>query len=763
MLSRFLSFAYWFEANPGALSLRGRALHLALGALLAAGVLLSGWRWWRSRRAWWAAEALFSALGLGAVALRLLEVPGWLARGWLAGPVVLGYGVVPALAALAPDRAAVRHGWRAVWRFEPWGLELKPRGALALLLVHASALVVTVRLAGWPLWVAPALLVALLAPLVPTWLSRPPRPASPLAWHALAPAYLLAALAAAARLALWLGWWQRPVALPVGPALAVLAAYAWGYQLYALWPAARRALLWAAATLPALGGLAWAAWAYLTLYARGVTGSDPYCYVQMAVDLVRYGTVLHRFPLAPLAATLQVDLEPALHVGYRLPLYAGEWAATVWPAGHAVLLGLAGKLAGEEAIYVATPLMALASAGATAWLGVLLFDDLPRPLAWLGGAVAGALLVTSYEELRWALVHMADISAQLFSTLTIALAWLGTGRARRRELAAAGLALGLAYWTRHTQLAMALPALALVATARPPRPLRARLVDGATFLGASLLGALPDLAYHAMLFGSPLRPESKELALYALGAVPATTALVLREWLARRELLYFLPFLLPGVALLARQNRRPGLTLALWLGGLWAVQAPYSALRARDLLPALPPLTLLVGYGVAGSLRWAAHRHRPAAALLALAAIALFWLRTADTALLPWRHNVNNFGYLWPTQRQEFTRLQTRLEPNAVVGATLNSGAVDLYAGRDTFLPPGWPAGDLRRFVQALHRAGRPVYLLDDSSQMEPVLAAVQAYATVEPVLTLRLIPFYAPGGGSELRDVVLYRLEMAE
>lgn len=763
MLNRFLSIAYWFEANPGALSPTGRALYGALGALLAAAALASGWRWWRVRRGLWVLEALLCGLGLAAVALRLAGVPGWLARGWVAAPLALAFGLAPAVVALAPEWPALRRAWGDLWAFRPAEARLSPQARLALFTLHAAALLVVVRAAGWPLRVAPALFLALLAPQVLAWLSTPRGPLSPLALSALLPAYLLAGLVAAGRMALYLGWVARPLALPLGPAVAILAGYALAYQLYTLWPGDRRALAWAPPALLGGVGLGWAAWAYLTLYARGVTGSDPYCYVQMAVDVARYGTVLHRFALAPLAEALRIDPEPLLHVGYRLPLRAGEWAATVWPAGHSVLLGLAGRLAGEQAIYLATPLMALASIAATVWLGGLLFDDLPPPLAWLAGSVAGLLVATSFEQLRWTVVHMADVSAQLFSALTVGLAWLGAARARRRYLVAAGLALGIAYWARHTQLAMALPALAPLALAGPRRSPSTRLSDGAAYLGASLLGALPDLCHHAAVLGSPFRPESKELALYALGAVPATTALVVREWLARRELLLLAPFLLAGALALVRRNRRTAVVLVLWLVGLWAVQAPYSSLRLRDLLPVLPALALTAGYGLALALERAFAWRREAATLLALATVALLWLRTADTALLPWRRSFNNFGYLWSSQCQEFSALQARLEPNAVVGATLNSGAVDLYAGRDTFLPARWPPGDLRRFLLRLNEEGRPTYLLDDGLEMAAVLADVRAYARVSPVATLRLVPYYTPDGGSELKDVVLYRVEVAK
>ena len=74
--------------------------------------------------------------------------------------------------------------------------------------------------------------------------------------------------------------------------------------------------LWQAAGLglAAMTGL-WAAATYFALRASGVTGSDPYAYVQMAVDLARQGTLLHTFPLAPQIATWNLPTWPAVPVG----------------------------------------------------------------------------------------------------------------------------------------------------------------------------------------------------------------------------------------------------------------------------------------------------------------------------------------------------------------------------------------------------------------------------------------------------------------
>ncbi len=756
-LDHFLSLSYWLQAAPGPLVPLGLGTYVVLAGLFALGLgwSLAGWRRRGRRAAPFALEAALCVAGLGTVALRLAGMPGFSARLWAAGPSVLALALAALLSLPPLELQALRENWGALWAFRPAALEPAARTSAILLAGHLLGLTVAARLAGAPAWLGLALLLALLAPQALAARRRP----SAVALNALLPLYLLAILELARLLPPFGGQpWAAWGPLRLYPALAILGAYAWAYQVHEASPRAVRARLAYAPPLLLAGVcFAWAAWAYFRLSARGVTGSDPYCYVQMAVDLVQHGTLLHRFPLTALAQQLGIDPQPLLHIGYRWPADALGWAPTVWPAGHAVLLGLAGRLFGQGAIYLVTPLMALGSAAATLWLGLILFDDLELPLRWLAASLAALLVATSSEELRWLVVHMADISAQLFSILTVALAWLGARRGRRPYLAAAGLALAMAYWIRHAQLAMAAPALLVLSTGRRSR--RSRLLDGVTYLGAAFLGALPDLVYHWRLFGSPLQPESRELALYTLRAIPATTVLLLKGWLGAPELAYLAPFLLAGAVALYRRDRRAGLTLALWLAGLWLVQAPYASLRLRDLLPALPALALLAGYGVARAVAWLAHGRRAGVPLLALGLAGLLWLRTVGVVSVSVRRDFNNFGYLWASQRQEFATLQAATEPNAVVGSTLNGGPVDLYAGRETFRPAAWRPEELQRFLQALWAAGRPTYLLLDGQEMEGVLAAVGSFARVTPVRALHQIPFYVPGGGSDLRDVVLYRV----
>ena len=761
VLDRLLSLAYWASPQPDLPGRAWQAVSLALAGLLLCCLVLT----FRARArqavsaAFWAAESALCMSALAAIGLRLAAVPAASAPIWSVSLTLLALALPMLARFLAPEWPALSQGWQAVWTLRRAPSQPAAATTWLVLALHLVALVVMVRLLRWPAWSVAALLAVLLLPQFAARALHTPHPFCIHGLSALLPAYLLGACEILRRLAfLALGMLPSPLPVPTGPLLIVLAAYAVAYQLFSLWPAARQRAVTALPVLLTVASLGWGGWAYLSLYARGVSGSDPYCYVQMAVDFVRHGTVLHHFPLLGLAQRAQVYPAPLLHIGYREAVDAAGWAPTVWPAGHSVLLGLAGRLAGDGAVYLATPLMALASAAATIWLGVVMFEELSQSQRRLAAVLAGLLVATSFEQVRWVLVHMADISAQLFSTLTIVLAWLAASRGRRVYAIGAGLALALAYWTRHTQLAMTLPALAVLLVARPGRSMRARGLDAAICLGTALVGALPDLIYHHILFGTPLHPESKELALYSLRAVPAMTALLVRGWLAPPELVYQFPLLIAG-ALALWPCRQACLALGLWLAALWAVQAPYASLRLRDLLPALPALALITGYGAVRSIAWLVQRKRAAAVAVALSTVLLLWLRTAPTIVLPINRGFNNFGYLWASQRQEFASLSQHTEANAVIGATLNSGSIDLYAGRQTFLPAEWRNDELQRFVQTLWNEGHTVYLLDDGLEMAQVLARARGFAQLTAVARLHRIPYYDPAGGSDLRDATLYRV----
>ncbi|GEM_PF-826976 len=125
-------------------------------------------------------------------------------------------------------------------------------------------------------------------------------------------------------------------------------------------------------------GLGWYVATAIIHLSHGASGSDPYCYLQMAVDLAEHGTALHDFPLVALAREANIPVWPAVHVGYSPPARqvlfhhmvnekqnlsaAGTLAPTVWPIAWPLILVPFYWLGGEAAILWAAPLCALLAA-----------------------------------------------------------------------------------------------------------------------------------------------------------------------------------------------------------------------------------------------------------------------------------------------------------------------------------------------------------------------------------------------------------------
>jgi hypothetical protein len=95
----------------------------------------------------------------------------------------------------------------------------------------------------------------------------------------------------------------------------------------------RRPVAWMAALILVGGTLTWASLDYFGHRTRGTTGSDPYAYVQMGIDLATRGSVVHRFALFPEFAPLRIPWYPLVHVSYHLPMNEQGDAVTVFPAG----------------------------------------------------------------------------------------------------------------------------------------------------------------------------------------------------------------------------------------------------------------------------------------------------------------------------------------------------------------------------------------------------------------------------------------------
>ncbi|MCC6189473.1 MAG: hypothetical protein IT318_10580, partial [Anaerolineales bacterium] len=558
---------------------------------------------------------------------------------------------------------------RAVARAQGCALALGRRRPLfgaganvALAALHLAGLALVARLAHWPVWTAPLLLALFSLPqLLPARRGL----------GALAPLGLLYAVAL-----LRLGWvygLRRPVpeALSYSGVLAISAAWA---ALMALRAVGRLRLGWAGAAAGAAALLAWQLW---RLAPAGVTGSDPFAYLQMALDLAGRGTARHAFPLAVLAANLGLPTLPAVHVGYVLPNAEGL-APTVWPPGFSALLAAAYRLGGEAAALTLNAWIGAAAVILTGGLGALLA---PAPARWRGlplavGGLAACLVAASPEVFTRLAVPLADGAVLVFTTLAVGIVLVaGAGPARSlRDLAPAryalagalaGFSLAIAFSLRYTQ-ALAAPGLLLAAWWGLPRR-GPRLPFAVAFAAAALLGALPDTVYRTGLYGAPWRFGTGELALFSAAALPEALVRLGSELLAPAEWGWLWPLALLGAAYAWRRSRRALAVLAAAYGPLLIFHLWYPFLRLRDLLSLYAPLAALTALGTAALLaaawRWG-RRHWPPRAALVAAALLLGAARLAP--LLERQPGFYTFGYLLPEQRRAFEKLADLTERGAV-------------------------------------------------------------------------------------------------
>ncbi len=487
---------------------------------------------------------------------------------------------------------------------------------------------------------------------------------------------------------------------------------------------------WIGAVALILATFVWAGALYIGQRTHGVTGTDPYAYAQMGVDLALRGTPLHRFMLFESVAPLNIAWAPIVHLGYHIPINASGDAPTVWPIGGSFAFAIAYRLIGESGLYLVNPGMSLLLLVATGWLAWELFRD-SKDRAWIA-ALSIAMLATSHTLFDWATVPMVDAQAALFSVLAIGSAIRFARQPRFVFAMLCGVALGAAYFVRHTQLLIVPAICVLLWMNRAPRGLRVRALVVAGL--ASLLVALPDLWYHQVVFGSWLTPESRELDLFSIASVAETASAFNAGLLAAREFGWLLPFLLYGAYRLARDKRVEFAALALWLIVLIGFHLLYPALRLRDLLPEFPPLVIIAAYGIvafvralfgvgdsppaAGDESPTPNAKRLIAATGLIATLFLLLMRVWNVLLIPFGAPQNSYGFLTATQRAAFDQIAALTPPNAVIGATLNTGAIDLYASRATFVPDMWSPLEQDVFFAAMFREGKPIFLLDDSAGM---------------------------------------------
>ena len=762
-LSNLLKFDYWLDASVTAQP-AGRAMWLAAAACIAAAlfcVLMA-----RRRRAVFLPLAVAAAMA-GAVAIgRVLQIPvlGW-RIGWLLATLV---AAVPPLARAA--RAVAQDGLFSqafnALAFKQMAADAPDwRPSTALLWIGAHAFALLIAFANLPPFQIPTLRAWFALPLLlacaPLAFGRRRKLRHLAGLAPLTYAYAVAAFSAT-RLqidGLLNGLLYLPLALIVSTAIATAA----------IWRQTRSddnaGFVRAGAALLTAASLGWSIWSAANLRTHGVSGSDPYAYTQMGVDLAERGTLAHAFPLVRLTYALNIDSHPITHVGYRIPADVRRVAPTVWPIGYAWFTALAWRIAGESGVFWLTPMFGLLALAITGAWARLMTQRMGAAQAAAIAALCVFLTATSYQQIEWQMIPMADIAAQVFSIGALALAWLG-GRSttpRRRIVWAllAGAALGMAFNIRYTQVLIA-PALALAlwpAPAGTAQRFSMRTLPVIVCGLAALLCVLPTFWYHWTWFGHPLATGSEELSNFSLARMPETVLRAFNDWNWVREYGLLTPLMIAGAIALWRACRRESLVLLAYVLPVFALHAFYDYLRLRDLLSISPVLSLCAAAGAIALWRWVENRGHTLLRISALFAISfVFVLRSMETLAMPATRGFSAFGYLVLEQRASFERLAKLTEPDAVIGGSLNSGAVDLHAGRLTFRPGVWDERSRTLFVKALLREGRQVYVLIDGEDMRAAEADLRAQFTLTEVARLDM-PYYFKGSGSENRAAPLYRV----
>lgn len=545
--------------------------------------------------------------------------------------------------------------------------------------------------------------------------------------------------------------------------LATATSAATGYTFLIVAPhvlkSRRRAALVFSAVIT-LGVLGWAASVYLGQRTFGATGSDPYAYVQMGIDLAQHGNAAHQFSLFPQIAEREIPWYPLLHVGYHLPFNLQGDAITVWSPGGAIVYALAYRLGGDSMLYFVHPLFSwLSAVGA----GVLAWELTRRETQTIRALVASgtaAIFATSNEIVAWAGVTMADAQATFFSVLAVYFALLARRNDSLTLSIAAGAALGIAYDVRHTQLVLVLSvAVLLLFNSRSVYRRALKLFAAGC---AAFLIALPDLWYHQIYLGAWWHPESEELSIYSLDAISTAADRIYQTAFAGYEFGWLAVGLVAGVWLVVRRARVEFAALLIWLGASLAVHLPYPALRLRDLVPEFPVVAILISYGVIGVGAWLLEQRQRWTQVL----LAVFVFTILDVGLLRSVITLSRiaqpprpaYGAMSAGQRAAFDEIREIVPIAGLVGASLNSGAIDLYAQRPTFRPADWSDVELREFMSAVSDKHPTIFFLEDNSTLAPILNRLSNEFRLERVATLN-VPLF--GDAQVANPGALWRLEL--
>lgn len=432
-------------------------------------------------------------------------------------------------------------------------------------------------------------------------------------------------------------------------------------------------------SLVACAGFAW------THAAPVAAAADMFGYVSQAADW-RQGSLVHRdwiqdrfFPAAA-----------SVPLGY---LYRNDGVAEIvalYPPGTSLHMALLGAIFGDWAVYLVSPMAALALVLGTYALGRAWFDQ-------TSASIAAAIVACNPILLVQAAVPMSDTLAAAYWTWSLALA----ASSRPLTQAAAGVLAGVAIGVRPNLVPLLVgPAGAAMVVSGLGGAIRVGLA-------ASPLAGL--LAWHNLrLYGSPASTGYGPAALLFSASHVPDNAKRYSLWLWQSMSPLPLVGFVLGVLEIVTSLRVRLLPLVVFVAtnvALYLVYLPWPNWTfARFLLPAIPVVVLVA---VSVAMRWTA---RAPAALAVLTVVVIGWqmdfaqrseLRISHEALM-------RFKVLPEALRQQ------RLLDRPII-SRLHSGSLRHYAGVGAVRWDLISPDELRRGIATAIAEGRRPLLIDDS------------------------------------------------
>jgi hypothetical protein len=470
-------------------------------------------------------------------------------------------------------------------------------------------------------------------------------------------------------------------------------------------------------------------------------GADAYAYVTQA-DLWLSGRLTVPVPIAN-DVPWPRPLSTFVPFGYAAVAGGSAIASAVGP-GLPLLMALFKAIGGHAALFLVVPLTAALLVWSTFGIG----RQMISPASGLGAAW---LVATSPAFLTMTKEPMSDVPAAAFW----ALATWAVLRTSRRSAVIAGLAAAVAILIRPNLVPLAAVLGGWMLWPRAEEGVRARVRPFIVFSVPVVLAGLTIAWINQALFGSPLSSGYGATGQLFSAANVLTNLQRYGTWLAETQTpLVFaglITLFVPWRGLWRAPEKGPGMgavasakaatrllaAMAVVVFAMYAFYIPFDAWWfLRLLLPAWPALCVgTVALIAAASRLTGAHaRHVQAAATIALGIY---------TALLASRLQVfpgNEGERRYATIAQ---LVQQTTDPSSVILASIHTGPLRYYAGRDTMrfdlLDEAW----LDRAVAWLTAQGRhPYFLIEDWERpiFEQRFAAMNSLGrlAMSPVLAYR-------------------------